>query len=109
MTLKTNLKNILAIVFATLILSACSTAKKTGDILQEQSLAPGKRPYCCQCLLIDSSSTLNRNSGKINTNNGKCIYKIDYSGEITQLTAACIGMNASKGEKMLYKRLNEDP
>ena len=32
MTLKTNLKNILAIVFATLILSACSTAKKTGDI-----------------------------------------------------------------------------
>ena len=32
MTLKTNLKNILAIVFATLILSACSTAKKTADI-----------------------------------------------------------------------------
>ena len=32
MTLKTNLKNIIAIVFATLILSACSTAKKTGDI-----------------------------------------------------------------------------
>ena len=32
MTLNTNLKNILAIVFATLILSACSTAKKTGDI-----------------------------------------------------------------------------
>ena len=32
MTLKTNLKNILAIVFATLILSACTTAKKTGDI-----------------------------------------------------------------------------
>ena len=32
MTLKTNLKNILAIVFATLILSACSTAKKTGDL-----------------------------------------------------------------------------
>ena len=32
MTLKTNLKNILTIVFATLILSACSTAKKTGDI-----------------------------------------------------------------------------
>ena len=32
MTLKTNLKNILAIVFATLILSACSTAKKAGDI-----------------------------------------------------------------------------
>ena len=32
MTLKTNLKNILAIAFATLILSACSTAKKTGDL-----------------------------------------------------------------------------
>ena len=32
MTLKTNLKNILALIFATLILSACSTAKKTGDI-----------------------------------------------------------------------------
>ena len=32
MTLKTNLKNVLAIVFATLILSACSTAKKTGEI-----------------------------------------------------------------------------
>merc|ERR1711988_1881777 len=32
MTLKSNLKNILLIVFATLILSACSTAKKTGDI-----------------------------------------------------------------------------
>ena len=32
MTLKTNLKNILAIAFATLILSACSTAKKTADI-----------------------------------------------------------------------------
>ena len=32
MTLKTNLKNILALVFATLILNACSTAKKTGDI-----------------------------------------------------------------------------
>ena len=32
MTLKTNLKNILAIVFATLILNACSTAKKAGDI-----------------------------------------------------------------------------
>ena len=32
MTLKTNLKNLLALVFATLILSACSTAKKTADI-----------------------------------------------------------------------------
>ena len=32
MTLKTNLKNIIAIVFATLILSACSTAKKSADI-----------------------------------------------------------------------------
>ena len=32
MTLKTNLKNILAIAFATLILSACSTAKKSGDL-----------------------------------------------------------------------------
>ena len=32
MTLKTNLKNILLVVFATLILSACSTAKKSGDL-----------------------------------------------------------------------------
>ena len=32
MTLKTNLKNILLVLFATLILSACSTAKKSGDI-----------------------------------------------------------------------------
>jgi len=32
MTLKSNLKNILLVIFATLILSACSTAKKTGDI-----------------------------------------------------------------------------
>ena len=32
MTLKTNLKNTLLVLFATLILSACSTAKKTGDI-----------------------------------------------------------------------------
>ena len=32
MTLKTNLKNILLVIFATLLLSACSTAKKTGDI-----------------------------------------------------------------------------
>ena len=32
MTLKTNLKNILLVIFATLILSACSTAKKSGDI-----------------------------------------------------------------------------
>ena len=32
MTLKSNLKNLLALVFATLILSACSTAKKTADI-----------------------------------------------------------------------------
>ena len=32
MTLKSNLKNILLVVFATLILSACSTAKKAGDI-----------------------------------------------------------------------------
>ena len=32
MTLKTNLKNLLLVVFATLILSACSTAKKSGDI-----------------------------------------------------------------------------
>ena len=32
MTLKTNLKNILSIIFATLILSACSTAKKSADI-----------------------------------------------------------------------------
>ena len=32
MTLNTNLKNILLVVFATLILSACSTAKKSGII-----------------------------------------------------------------------------
>ena len=32
MTLNTNLKNIFLVIFATLILSACSTAKKTGDI-----------------------------------------------------------------------------
>ena len=32
MTLKTNLKNILLVIFTTLLLSACSTAKKTGDI-----------------------------------------------------------------------------
>ena len=32
MMLKTNLKNILLVIFSTLILSACSTAKKTGDI-----------------------------------------------------------------------------
>ena len=32
MTLKTNLKNILLVIFATLLLSACSTAKKTADI-----------------------------------------------------------------------------
>ena len=32
MTLKTNLKNIFLVIFATLVLSACSTAKKTGDI-----------------------------------------------------------------------------
>ena len=32
MTLKTNLKNLLLVIFATLLLSACSTAKKTADI-----------------------------------------------------------------------------
>ena len=32
MTLNTNLKNILLVVFTTLILSACSTAKKSGNI-----------------------------------------------------------------------------
>ena len=32
MTLKTNLKNILLILATTLFISACSTAKKTGDI-----------------------------------------------------------------------------
>ena len=32
MTLNTNLKNIFLVVFTTLILSACSTAKKAGDI-----------------------------------------------------------------------------
>ena len=32
MTLNTNLKNIFLVIFTTLILSACSTAKKAGDI-----------------------------------------------------------------------------
>ncbi len=32
MTLNTNLKNILLVIFTTLFLSACSTAKKAGDI-----------------------------------------------------------------------------
>ena len=32
MTLKTNLKNILLVIFATFALSACSTAKKSADI-----------------------------------------------------------------------------
>ena len=32
MTLKTNLRNILLVIFATLVLSACSTAKKSADI-----------------------------------------------------------------------------
>ena len=32
MTLNTNLKNILLVIFATLILSACSTAKKSGNV-----------------------------------------------------------------------------
>ena len=32
MTLKTNLKNIVLVIFATIALSACSTAKKSGDI-----------------------------------------------------------------------------
>ena len=32
MTLNTNLKNILLVIFASLILSACSTAKKSGNI-----------------------------------------------------------------------------
>ena len=32
MTLNTNLKNILLVVFTTLILSACSTAKKSGSL-----------------------------------------------------------------------------
>ena len=32
MTLKTNLKNTLLVIFTTLLLSACSTAKKSGDI-----------------------------------------------------------------------------
>ena len=32
MTLKSNLKNILLVIFATLIFSACSTAKKSADI-----------------------------------------------------------------------------
>ena len=32
MTLEKNLKNILLVLFTTLILSACSTAKKSGDI-----------------------------------------------------------------------------
>ena len=32
MTLNKNLKNVLLVIFTTLILSACSTAKKSGDI-----------------------------------------------------------------------------
>ena len=32
MTINTNLKNIFLVVFTTLILSACSTAKKSGDL-----------------------------------------------------------------------------
>ena len=32
MTLKTNLKNLLLVIFATLVLSACSTAKKSADL-----------------------------------------------------------------------------
>ena len=32
MTLNTSLKNIILVIFSTLILSACSTAKKSGDI-----------------------------------------------------------------------------
>ena len=32
MILKSNLKNILLVIFTTLVLSACSTAKKSGDI-----------------------------------------------------------------------------
>ena len=32
MTIKTNLKNILLVIFTTLILSACSTAKKSADV-----------------------------------------------------------------------------
>jgi len=32
MTLKSNLKNILLVIFTTLLLSACSTAKKSGVI-----------------------------------------------------------------------------
>ena len=32
MKINTNLKNVLLVIFATLILSACSTAKKSGDL-----------------------------------------------------------------------------
>ena len=32
MIFNTNLKNIILVVFATLVLSACSTAKKSGDL-----------------------------------------------------------------------------
>ena len=32
MKLNSNLKNVLLVIFATLVLSACSTAKKSGDI-----------------------------------------------------------------------------
>ena len=32
MTLNTNLKNILLVAFTTLLLSACSTAKKSGEL-----------------------------------------------------------------------------
>ena len=39
MTLKTNLKNILLVIFATFALSACSTAKKSADIDGDVDLA----------------------------------------------------------------------
>ena len=42
MTLRTNLKNIFLVIFATLILSACSTAKKTGDIAHTAEGNPRK-------------------------------------------------------------------
>ena len=38
MTLNTNLKNILLVIAATLMLSACSTAKKSGNIAENGKL-----------------------------------------------------------------------
>ena len=40
---KKNLKNVLLIIFATFALSACSTAKKSGNI--EKSIKVGRFPW----------------------------------------------------------------